>query len=688
MDLSVIIVNYNVRQFLENALTSVRRAMEGLTGEVFVVDNASDDGSAEMVRTSFPDVQLIENPRNLGFARANNIALSRAKGDFVLILNPDTIVQEDTFQVMLRFFADHPDAGLAGCKILNPDGSFQLPCRRSFPTPWVAFTKIFGLSALFPKSRLFGRYNLTYHSPDETYPVDAVSGSFMMARREVYERIGGLDEAFFMYGEDLDWCYRILQAGYKVYYVHSTQIVHYKGESTKRSEIDEIKLFYRAMQLFVEKHISRSVAVRFVLTLAILFRELLATLGKAVRPAIFAGIDFLLIDCALALSVLIYFGGTYHFPQWALETIYTVPALIVVTTLYASGVHTTHRYSLSRSAGAVVLGFIIISAIVFFAKSFAFSRAAVVVAGALSLVMLPGWRLAARMFGRGGALRGHRKSLFGRRTLIVGTGSSAQEVLRKLRARVDDGYDVLGFIDTTRKRIGERVAGVEIIGSLENVGRVIDERRVSEVIFSVDGLSYADMLSAIARSKNPGVNFRLVPNSLEAIIGKTRIDRLDTLPLVDIDYNIHKPLNRFVKRLFDIAVSVLPFVVFYPFARIRAALRKGEDPGDLTKRVLQLPGVLRGTMSMVGRPMGDSDDLPASESGFPLPSRGAYLGPRGLTGLVQINRREDLTDEEINGYKLYYAKNQSLMLDIEIVAKSLLLLFKKRRNAGHGESRA
>ncbi|RPH35293.1 glycosyltransferase family 2 protein, partial [bacterium] len=272
VDLSVIIVNYNVRQFLENSLASIQRAMEGLQGEIFVVDNASDDGSVEMVQASFPDVCLIGNRENVGFARANNMALARARGRFLLLINPDTVVQEDTFRVLLKFFEEHPDAGLAGCKILNPNGSIQLPCRRSFPTPWVAFTKVFGLAALFPASRLFGKYNLTYLSPDETYPVDAVSGSFMMLRRESYDKVGGLDEEFFMYGEDLDWCYRVQQAGYKVYYVHSTKIIHFKGESTRRSEIDEVRIFYGAMQVFVEKHYGRSGILKLVLKAGILFR--------------------------------------------------------------------------------------------------------------------------------------------------------------------------------------------------------------------------------------------------------------------------------------------------------------------------------------------------------------------------------------------------------------------------------
>ena len=670
MDLSVIIVNYNVRQFLENALASTYRAMEELQGEVFVVDNASDDGSIEMVKTKFPHVLLIENKANVGFAKANNAALKQAKGRYVLLLNPDTIVQEDTFKVMIKFFDENPDAGLAGCKILNPDGTFQLPCRRSFPRPWVAFTKIFGLSALFPKSKLFGQYNLTYLSEDETYEVDAVSGSLMFLRREAYEKVGGLDETFFMYGEDLDWCYRISKSGYKVYYVHSTKIIHFKGESTRRSEIDEIRTFYQAMQLFVEKHFSTSVFVEVFLTIAIVLRAALAMVTKASQPLVIALMDFILVDLALILGEYLYFGHILKFQHYAYPIVWTVPSLTVVTSMYFLGVYTTRRHSVSRTALAVIISYTIVSASVFFFKDFAFSRAVVLISGFINLLVLPGWRLMFDVFT--GRRSSSRKSLFGRPTVIVGTGPSAQEVLKKLRARVDDGYDVVGFIDMHRKNIGEKIAGVEIVGSIDNVGKVIAERKVNEVIFSTDGLAYTDILSVIARSNDRSVNFRLVPNSLEAIIGKTRIDELDTLPLVEIEYNIHRPGNRFAKRLFDILTSGLGLLLLYPFVR---AFHSKNNAGRFAQKVLLLPHVFFGRMSVVGRPLSDSD---ATSSSSPI--RGqlrSYLGPRGLTGLVQINRRDDLEADEIERYKLYYSKNQSLMLDVEIIVKSLLLLLRK-----------
>lgn len=670
MDLSVIIVNYNVRNFLENSLASIYRAMQGIDGEVLVVDNASDDGSMEMVRSKFPDVHLLERKSNDGFAKANNVALRKAQGRYILLINPDTIVQEDTFHVMIKFFDENADAGMAGCKILNPDGTFQLPCRRSFPTPWTAFTKIFGLSALFPKSRLFGRYNLTYLSEDETYEVDAISGSFMFIRREAYKKVGGLDETFFMYGEDLDWCYRFAQSGYKVYYVHSTKIIHFKGESTRRSEIDEIRTFYQAMQLFVEKHFSASLILKAILTMGIAVRATVAMLTRVSQPLLVALIDALLVNAALVLAEYIYFGYMFRFPSYAYPIVWTVPALVVLITLFAWGVYTTRRHSASRTAVAVIVSYTIISAAIFFFKDFAFSRAVVLIAGLITFLALPGWRIVFEFVG--GPKSSGRKSLFGRPTVIVGTGPSGQEILKKLRSRVDDGYNVVGFVDMHRRNVGEKISGVEIIGSIDNVGKLISERGVSEVIFSTDGLSYSDILSVIARSNDRSVNFRLVPNSLEAIIGKTRIDELDTLPLVEIEYNIQKPGNRLAKRTFDIIASAIGLLVVYPFARI---VGSGRDTGRFVRKALLLPRVFLGSISFVGRPLSDEDE--SSDANTRTGEPRSYLGQKGLTGLVQINWRDDLEAEEIERYTLYYAKNQSLLLDLEILMKSFVLLMRK-----------
>jgi hypothetical protein len=495
----------------------------------------------------------------------------------------------------------------------------------------------------------------------------------MMITRETYERVGELDEQFFMYGEDLDWCYRVAQAGFKVYYVHSTKIIHFKGESTRRSNLDEIRMFYNAMQLFVKKHLSASFGVELFLTVGILFRAGIAFLVKAGRPLALALVDFLFVDMALLAAEYVYRGRLFTFPLYAYPTVYIVPAAIIVLAMYAAGVYAAGKTSPSRAFMLVLVGYILISAIVFFAKEFAFSRAVVIIAGCISLVLLPGWRLGIRSVAKRGARRG---SLFGVRTLIVGTGGSAQEVVRKLRARVDGSYDVLGYIATTRRQIGDKIAGLEVIGSLDNVGKVISERKVGEVIFSMDGVSYSDILSVIARSNDRSVNYRLVPNSLEAIVGKTRIEELDTIPLVEIEYNLRKPANRIMKRAFDMVCAFVLLLTVFPVVWVGRLIGPSARFGVVGTRVLLLPQVFSGRISFVGRPLSDPEDS--------LPRNGnirrhghSYLGPKGLTGLVQINLREGFDAEEIERYKLYYAKNHSIGLDLEIVFKSLLILLKK-----------
>ncbi|MFC1728893.1 glycosyltransferase [candidate division KSB1 bacterium] len=286
---SVIIVSYNVRYFLELAIHSVMRSLTDLSHEIIVVDNASSDGSVEMVRDKFPGVSLIVNRENTGFACANNRALEKAQGKYIFLVNPDTVIGEDTISTLLQGFDRSPDTGMIGCRILNPDGSLQLSCRRSFPTPWVAFTRLSGLSLLFPGSRLFGRYNLTYLNPDEPAEIDALSGSFMAVRREVIETVGKLDERFFMYGEDLDWCYRIKKYGWKIVYDPAVSIIHFKGESARQNSMDSLKYFYEAMLLFTEKHFQpdHSSVPLWLLKTAIRVRERFGVLlhaGRSLLP--------------------------------------------------------------------------------------------------------------------------------------------------------------------------------------------------------------------------------------------------------------------------------------------------------------------------------------------------------------------------------------------------------------------
>jgi len=257
MTLSIVIVNYNTGKLLRSCLESVYAGANGTPLDIWVVDNNSRDNSIAVIKSLFPLVQVIENRANVGFSRANNLVVSQSRSDFILLLNPDTVIIGDAIERVVKFMKEHPEVGIAGCKVLNRDGTLQLACRRSIPTPEVAFYRLTGLSKLFPKSRVMAKYNMTYESPDQTHEVDAVSGAFLMIRRQVVEEIGPLDERFFMYGEELDWCLRAKRAGWAVMYYPGAQIIHYKGESTKYNSRKAALEFHRAMYLFHRKHFAK-----------------------------------------------------------------------------------------------------------------------------------------------------------------------------------------------------------------------------------------------------------------------------------------------------------------------------------------------------------------------------------------------------------------------------------------------
>jgi N-acetylglucosaminyl-diphospho-decaprenol L-rhamnosyltransferase len=252
--LSVVIVNFNTRDLLRACLHSVEQSDGVEDLELFVVDNASTDGSADMVAAEFPWVELIRSGANRGYAFANNLGLRRCRGEYFLLLNPDTVLPPGALRRMVDFLDGHPEAGMAGPKLVLLDGELDLACRRSFPSPAVSLYRMLGLSKLFPRSRRFGRYNLTYLDPDQPAEVDSVVGAFMMVRAKAVRQVGFLDEAFFMYGEDLDWAFRIKAEGWKVLYNPSVVVLHYKGASSRRHTRKTIVEFYRAMQIFYDKH--------------------------------------------------------------------------------------------------------------------------------------------------------------------------------------------------------------------------------------------------------------------------------------------------------------------------------------------------------------------------------------------------------------------------------------------------
>lgn len=282
--LSIVIVNYNVCGFLEQCLLSLADAVKEMPHEIFVVDNASTDGSDTYIPRRFPQVKYIYNTGNVGFARANNQAMALSSGRYVLLLNPDTVVGESVLSEACRFLDDHPDAGALGVKMLDGDGRFLPESKRGFPSPWVSFCKIFGLAKIFPRSPRFGRYHLRYLDENEINRVDVLSGAFMLLRRSTLDRCGLLDEQFFMYGEDIDLSYRMTLTGRHNYYL-PLRIIHYKGESTKTESLRYVRIFYQAMLIFLRKHYPHyKFFAQFSIRLAIYLRASAAAVRRKLFP--------------------------------------------------------------------------------------------------------------------------------------------------------------------------------------------------------------------------------------------------------------------------------------------------------------------------------------------------------------------------------------------------------------------
>ncbi|WP_337872292.1 glycosyltransferase [Ignavibacterium sp.] len=659
-DLSIIIVNYNVKEFLKNLLHSILKASQSLSTEIIVVDNASTDGSVEMLKEKFPDVKLIANKENLGFGKANNIGLKHATGKYILLINPDTLVAEDTFTKLIQFFQNHPEAGMVGCKILNPDGTLQLACRRSFPGPWTSFTKVTGLSTLFPKSKLFARYNLTYLDENQTYEVDAISGSFMMMRKEVYDMFGGFDEQFFMYGEDLDFCYRIQKAGFKIFYVHTTQIIHYKGESTKRSSLDETKVFYNAMHLFVKKHFASSFIVEAILRSAIAIRSLFAFLGKKKLIIISVILDYIAFNLCLFTAQEIYRTikpSWLGFPDYALWIIYTVPAVIQIIVASFVGVYQQNKLSILKVIISIAISFPLLTSLTFFFKQFAFSRAAILIAYILVFFSFIAWRIIFKQLFHKllSSESGKQK-----RTLIVGTQNNAVQIAQKLKHKKTELRNIVGLISNSYKDVGNKINSFEVIGTDQNISKIIRDYKVDEIIFLSDELSYNQMIQIISSLRRENVEIKVVGSDQDFVVGKTSVSILDDIPLFEITFNISDAKMRAIKMLFDYTVALFTLILVYPFIFFKYRIAS-QNKTDFAEFILKVPYVLSGRYSFVG-PRENYNN------------QNIFLGKQGLTGFWYYETEEK---EEIEKLDFYYAKNQNIWMDIEIISKSLNKMLNK-----------
>lgn len=547
MELSVIIVNYNVRYFLEQALLSVERAIAGVEAEVWVVDNNSADSSVEMVRERFPWVRLIANEDNPGFSIANNQAIRPSRGKYVLLLNPDTVVKEDTFSRCLEFMEAHEDAGGLGVRMMDGQGRFLKESKRGLPTPWVAFSKAFGLSRLFPHSKRFNHYHLGYLSEEEVHEVEILAGAFMLMRRKALDEVGLLDEDFFMYGEDIDLSYRLIKGGYKNYYFPETSIIHYKGESTKRGSLNYVRVFYQAMIIFARKHFSGSQGKLLVglLQFAIYFRALLTIVSNLWRRLKFPLLDA--VGIYVGLRVLKVLWAEYHFgdPAYFSEDInylhFPAYTLLWVGSIFLSGGY-DHPYAPGRLLRSLGTGTLILFAVYgLLPEELRPSRALLLLGAAWAACWTLGLRIIAHLVRFRHLRFGAQNDL---RLAIVGSKSEMERALSLLQ-RAGAKRNLLGRIAPVNDP-----DTVDAIGSTDRLPALMELYRAEEIIFCSADLSN-ESIQAWMSQLGPGSQYRILPEASSSIIGSHRSDQRGVLYTIDVNLRIDNPVNRRGKWLFD-----------------------------------------------------------------------------------------------------------------------------------------
>lgn len=643
MKLSVIIVNYNVKYFLEQVLYSVRRAtkdlLDGNAVEVFVVDNNSVDDSVAMVREKFPEVKLIANKENTGFSIANNQAIRISKGEYVLLLNPDTVVEEATFSKVVDFMDKHPKAGGLGVKMIDGSGEFLPESKRGFPSPWVAFCKTAGLSRMFPKSPKFNQYHLGFLDKDETHEIEVLSGAFMLMRKSVLDEVGLLDEDFFMYGEDIDLSYRIVQAGYKNYYFADTTIIHYKGESTKKGSLNYVRTFYNAMIIFAKKHFHGDQAKLYVfmLQVAIYLRAFLTLVTNFFDRALAPLFDAVLIILGMIVlkdfwEVRFYDDSNYY-PDYF--NYFNIPlyTIIWLTAIYYSGGY-DNRKQWGKISRGVFIGTILLAAVYgFLDEHYRTSRILILMGATWAGISTIGWRILVHFIkNRNLSFSADTQKNF----IIIGSETESGRVLNLIRA-AEVYHKFIGKV-SPKENFDYNI----FLGAFHQLDEIVQIYKVNEIIFCSKDIAAESITKWMTKIGN-SVEYKIVPEESLSIIGSHSKNSAGELYTIDIEFAIIQPMHQRNKRFLDVVLALflllcLPISIWFVRQKI-----------GLIRNIFT---VLFGKKTWVGY-SNNNKDLPRIRKGI--------LSP------VDNLKLKNLSETTVKRLNLLYAKDYSVYNDLDII---------------------
>ncbi|MDG1333437.1 MAG: glycosyltransferase [Crocinitomicaceae bacterium] len=621
--LSVVIVNYNVEHFLDQCLDSVRRASVNCSLEVLIVDNNSVDGSLVMLAEKYPEYPVIANKENVGFSCANNQAMRIAKGEYVLLLNPDTVVAEDSFSKVITFMDEHPKAGGLGVHMIDGKGNFLPESKRGLPKPMVAFYKIFGLSKLFPNSKRFGQYHLGHIKEDETSKIDVLCGAFMLMRKSALDKVGLLDEDYFMYGEDIDLSYRIQKGGFDNYYFPETSIIHYKGESTKKSSVNYVFVFYKAMVIFARKHFAGKQAglFSFLINAAIYLRAFLAVVSRILKRLFFPVIDFLYVTGGLFALTNYWKMSNIEFPEALIKYSIPIYAFVWIITSFFNGGYDFPIKLFKYVKSVLIATLIILVAYAILPKDYQFSRLFIFAGAGWTLVYF----FVSRFFLHFAVGKRFRLFKTGKRSFAIVAKNEEFERIKVLISQTHSNIDEIDQVETQKEQLPQ----------------------LSEIIFSAADNTYGEIIQRMRDWKSSDHDFKIAPTAGSVLIGSNSIDTAGDLYILNLNA-LSSTENVRKKRLFDVSFSIalilsIPITIFF-----------FEKKGNFVRNLFR---ILSGKLTFIGytdTEMKTDVRLPKIKVGVISPSE-------------VIDSSNESIREKLN---LLYARDYSMRKDFSILLKS------------------
>ena len=643
MQLSVIIVNYNVKYFLEQCLCSVTKAVQNINAEIFVVDNNSTDNTRDFFLEKFTQANFIWNTENMGFSKANNIALQQAKGEYILFLNPDTIVPEDGFEKCISFFKSNPNAGALGVKMLDGSGNFLKESKRSYPSPLTSLYKLSGLSRLFPHSKTFSKYHLGNLNKNENNEVDVLAGAFLMVPKKVLDVVGSFDESFFMYGEDIDLSYRIQQAGFKNFYFPEVQMLHFKGESTKKGGLNYVRLFYSAMSIFAKKNYGSGKAAffNFFIQIAIFIRAFFSACARFLKwvgmPAVDTAI-ILLSFWTIKLLWSTYIKKEVNYSPNMLIIAFPVFTSIFLVIAYFTGLY-DNGFKQRRLNQSAIIAFLTLLAIYgLLPEDWRFSRGILVFGCVLAFILIAfvRWLLIKWKIIERAEKENHDQ------VIVVASQKEFEEVYLLLQT-TGMKERILG-----RVSIGE-IAEPNTIGSVIQIKYLLKKYPVKEIIFCEGTFSFKQMIQVIS-DLNKNIKIKIHSKGSASIVGSDSKNETGKFISTDKNFNLSGPVALRNKRFIDVIISLF-FIITFPFHLFH------KKPLQFFKNVFE---VLLLRKTWVGY-SAQNKNLPKLETGV--------ITSTGLPSILN-----SLPPESLYACDEWYASDYTIWKDLKIIYKGYKIL--------------